>query len=179
MPKVIDRNTQNKVVAELALKNKSQKEIGKQYSIAISTIQKIYHRNKDLYNSIVDELKRRVENRALLTADKIIKNITPKKIKAEDSVLALSTAARNLTTISQGNVQNVANIIINIPQNKEELVKFVLDAEIIDNSITNESANNTEQNHSDVVVDNQPEKESLNPIDKSTNNAKDSKELST
>jgi len=125
MAKFIEGKVKRKVLMQIAKRDKPLKDIAIANGISEATLYNIRRDNRELYLKIVNDLQCKVRDRALLTADKAIKNIKNKKLK-NSTGLQLSQIASNLNGIYTDKQANQMNITINIPKDRELLEALVL-----------------------------------------------------
>ena len=130
MPKFIDGKTKRKVLLEVAKRETTIKDIANKYKISTATLFNIRRDNLELYKKIILDLQNTVRDRALLTADKAIKNIKNDKHK-QSTGLQLSQIASNLNGIYTDKQANQVNIQINIPKDRQSLEAMILGEDIV------------------------------------------------
>jgi hypothetical protein len=130
MPKFIDGKTKRKVLLEVAKRETTIKDIANKYKISTATLFNIRRDNIELYKKIILDLQNTVRDRALLTADKAIKNIKNDKLK-QSTGLQLSQIASNLNGIYTDKQANNMSVTINIPKDRQSLEAMILGDDVI------------------------------------------------
>jgi hypothetical protein len=128
--KNITNATKKKVLTALVKNDRSKEQIAKSHKISYYSLLRIMSENRDLYEDIKQKLQEKMRLQASFIADKCVKRIKKDKID-DSSALQLSQTAKNLTTLYSDNSTQIA-INVNIPQNKDDLVDFVMNAKSLE-----------------------------------------------
>ena len=140
MPKQIDKMAQRKIIRDIAIGDHSKKTIAKKHNISYGTLYNIMHSNRELYEQMLKDLRNGIEIRSLICSDAAVKRIKKDKLEASTG-LQLSQIAKNLTDITKTNDNSIQIQINQIPQSKDEMIKFILNTKDIEISDNNEIAN--------------------------------------
>lgn len=133
--KRIDKNTQKRVLTDLAIGCKTKQSIAKSNNIHVNTVDNILHRNPELYQNLVEKLKNQLTGYALLKAKKVLRRVKNDKIN-EASLSSLAGSYKMLIDTTKNN-DNSINFTVNIPKTNDELINYVMDTTSIDLPVDN------------------------------------------
>lgn len=133
----IPLKTKKKIIIETAkacLTDTKRTDIAKKYGISLTTVNHLASKNREQYTKIVQELTDRVKNRSLFNAEMGLKCIKRKAVKNLDP-LKISQMSKNLYEIAvDKSSNNAVQVNINIPQTKEDMLKYIFDEPEVGNN---------------------------------------------
>jgi hypothetical protein len=139
-----DKLLRRRVLTQLADGSMTKQNICKVNKISYGALMRILINNSTEYDKIMENVRKGINTRSLLIADKCVKRIKRDKIEAS-SGLQLSQISKNLVEITKNDNSQV-NIQLNVPQSRDDLISFVLNSKTIDIPVHNESAGKIDDN---------------------------------